>query len=96
VLGGVAGALSVVEVEHLVLLQLLVAQAVGMPVLLVREGSLVPCLGYLIHAGVELQGLDRLLVLVLVSLGSSEDDPAAWVKFQFSSKFGCWGSVMRQ
>jgi hypothetical protein len=35
VLVGVAGALSVVEVEHVVLLRLLVAQAVGMPVLLV-------------------------------------------------------------
>jgi hypothetical protein len=71
VLVGVAGALSVVEVERLVLLQLLVVQVVGMPVLLVREGSLVPCLGYLIRAGVELQGLDHLLVLVLVMVRPS-------------------------
>jgi hypothetical protein len=71
VLVDVAGVLLVVEVERLVLLRLLVAQAIGMPVLLVQEGSLVPCLGYLIRAGVELQGLDRLLVLVLVMVRPS-------------------------
>jgi hypothetical protein len=34
--------------------------------------------------------------VVMVSLGASVDDPAVWVRFQFSSKFGCWGSVMHQ